>query len=99
MFMEKEFILVKVKAFASLKDFWIDGDLEIHLPKGADAKFILTEVEKKLVLNSSFDPAEKLRLASILSESVLASESRILKIDDKLYDSCDLAVLPPVCGG
>jgi molybdopterin converting factor small subunit len=97
--MEKEFILIKVKAFASLKDFWKEGDLEFRVPSGADTNFILAEVEKKLILNYSFDSAERLRLASILSESVLATDVKILKTDEKLYDSCDLAVLPPVCGG
>lgn len=97
--MEKEFILIKVKAFASLKDFWINGNLELRVPRGADAKLILAEVEKQLILKSLFDTEKKLRMSSILSESVLANEVCILKSDDKLYENCDLAVLPPVCGG
>ncbi len=97
--MDKELILVKVKAFASLKDFWRNGDLKIQVPKGADAKFILVEVEKQLTRDSSFNASEKLRLTSILSESVLANNQSVLESSDKILESCDLAVLPPVCGG
>ena len=97
--MKKELLLIKVKAFASLKDFWTDDILELEVPTGADAKFILGALEKQLLQDSAFEGSQKMRLTSILSESVLASDQCILEADQTISESCDLAVLPPVCGG
>lgn len=36
---------------------------------------------------------------SLIEESAIANESRILSVDEKIQESCTLAILPPVCGG
>ncbi len=97
--MESNSISIKVKFFASLKDFCCEGHLELQTPKGVSAKLLMAEIEKKVLSDTQMGFADQSRFKKILLESVLASEESILSGDDIFQGSCEVALLPPVCGG
>lgn len=85
-------IQLSIKMFGAFRKY-CSGVLHIDIAEGATASDVKSTISRALVLNHpEFDK-------DLINKSALANNHRILKEDDRILDSCDLAILPPVCGG
>jgi hypothetical protein len=87
-------VQIQIKLYGSFKSYSKEGTLSLSVPQ--DAK--MDEIKKILGLQLA-----KLRPQSqaeaLVTRSVLADDSRILKASDSLENRKFLAILPPVSGG
>jgi hypothetical protein len=73
-------------------NYSFSGDLKlmITVDPGLSVNQLKLEIVKKLKNHPR---------AEVVSRSVLANDSRILKEDDLIQEDMRLSILPPVCGG
>lgn len=85
---------IRVRMFGAFRNLVPEGELQVEVPEKlsvAGLKIVLGE--KFSTLPSSYD------VARLLSNSVFANESRILKDSEEIHNETTLALLPPVSGG
>ena len=86
-------IKVKVRLFGRFRSFYSDPFLEIQVPSGSDLSKVKTSLASSLrEFASEFD-------SQLLEDVAFANEDVILGRDVRFSRDCEIAVLPPVCGG
>ncbi|HTP29469.1 MAG TPA: hypothetical protein VMK12_27865 [Anaeromyxobacteraceae bacterium] len=89
-------VRVRVRLFGALRKYSSEPEIAFDVPRNTRVAALrehLTEILKRT--HPAFDGA-------LITASVLADESRILREDEEVGTSADeasLALLPPVCGG
>ncbi|MBI2601808.1 MAG: MoaD/ThiS family protein [Deltaproteobacteria bacterium] len=86
-------IKVKLRLFGRFRSFYSDPFLEIQVPSGSDLTTVKTFLASSLrKIASEFD-------SQLLEDAAFADEDTILERDARFSRDCEIAVLPPVCGG
>ena len=89
----KKLCRVELLLFGPLRKYSPNGKVTLHLPLDSS----LSTLKKEVALwiknhNPSFDN-------SLLEASAIATQTEVLKSDFVIQEDCELAILPPVCGG
>lgn len=90
-----ETIRVSLRFFGAFRRYEGQGKIfSLVLPKGSTAAVAREKLIETLVLaQDGFSDH------ALVMDSALASDEKIIGLDEKLEQDCTLAVLPPVCGG
>lgn len=78
-------ITINMKFFGAFRKF--GESLDLSVPMGSSIKLI------KICLQDKLDGE------GLVNDSVLASETAILRDNDIINNNTNLSILPPVCGG
>lgn len=70
------------------------SEILLELPPGSTLAHLKLELVKFLASAEPAFPAERW-----VDDSAFADSERVLRDDTRMFDSCSLALLPPVCGG
>ncbi|MEO5970615.1 MAG: hypothetical protein ABIQ95_11865 [Bdellovibrionia bacterium] len=85
---------IRVRMFGAFRNLVSEGVLQVEVPEKLTVVGLKILLGEKLsTLPSSFD------VTRLLSNSVLANESRILPNLEEIHNEMTLALLPPVSGG
>lgn len=85
---------VEIKLFGAFRKYIPVGKIKLHLPEHCTA-FQLKQKIHEVLCERVVDYREP----SLVFESALATESKVLAEDVLVEGASDLALLPPVCGG
>lgn len=87
-------ILVRLKLFGRFRSFSKESEISLQVESGLNVLSLKKKIEAELqrLCPQAADQA-------LVFDSVLASKNEILSDEMFLTESCQLAILPPVCGG
>ena len=86
-------IQITVRLFGAFRKYY-GSPIVLSVPANCSVPDIKSAIGKKLVLlNTAFADQE------LLDKSALADDRAVLAADATLQQDCQLAILPPVCGG
>ena len=91
--MENKTNNIRVLLFGAFRQYAADGAINVVFPEGgsvADLRESLASELKRLSPEFSED---------LLYSSAIGNNDEILSEDFQLWKECELAILPPVCGG
>lgn len=83
---------IEIRLFGQVKDFFETSGFDIQMGK----EEIVVDDIKKILIQKSLEPEKS---ETLLKESALATEARILQSDETIQAGGVIFVLPPVCGG
>ncbi|MCO5143789.1 MAG: hypothetical protein M9962_11930 [Oligoflexia bacterium] len=87
-------ITVKLRLFGAFRRYSKNSHISITVPSKCSVQTFRECVEEELNLLRP-----DLNDGKLVYESALANETEILNESTEISESCDLAILPPVCGG
>ena len=87
-------MMVTLKLFGRFRSFLNGPELSLEVEPGLSVLSLKKKIESELqrLCPEAADQA-------LVFDSVLASKKEILSDETFLTESCQLAILPPVCGG
>jgi molybdopterin converting factor small subunit len=91
-------LTVEVTFFGWFKNVVSSGRHALQVPPGTTLKHFRSMLTADLI-QKDLSTTDLNRLEALLQLSAFANDSQILSETDTLTHNCQIAILPPVCGG
>jgi molybdopterin converting factor small subunit len=85
---------VQVRLFGAFRNYSNESEVAIEVESALTLLEIKASILKKLTA-----PGKEDAIKTLLSQSAVANESRVLGESELVLPGMKLAILPPVCGG